>query len=153
MNRIFYTEVKRNKLPLWNLDSKLQIKEKAISYKGWFFENGCKNTKMIKSKSKAPREKWEKILEKTKNDMLKLYGHVLRVGDDVWPKRVSTWQPGERKIRERPEMKLEKGSGKGDVAEQSKNWRRSKSVNMEKGNWEPVNGWTLEKLLYDVGNR
>jgi hypothetical protein len=108
MNRIFYTEVKRNKLRLLNLDSKLQIKEKAISYKGWFFENGSKNTKMIKSESKTPREKWEKILEKTKNDMLKLYGHVLRVGDDVWPKRVSTWPPEERKIRERPEMKLKR---------------------------------------------
>jgi hypothetical protein len=40
------------------------------------------------------------------NNMLKLYGHVLRMEDNKWPKRLMTWSPeGRRRGGGRPEMK------------------------------------------------
>jgi hypothetical protein len=43
------------------------------------------------------------------NNMLKWYGHVLRMEDNAWPKRIMTWSPEERrKRRGRPEMKWER---------------------------------------------
>jgi hypothetical protein len=40
-------------------------------------------------------------------NMLKWYGHVLRIEDDRWPKRRMTWLQ-EGRIRGRPEMKWER---------------------------------------------
>jgi hypothetical protein len=40
--------------------------------------------------------------------MLKCYGHILRVGDNRWPKRILNWLPEGRKRRGRPEMKWER---------------------------------------------
>ena len=49
----------------------------------------------------------EIILGRMENDVLKWYGHVIRMEDDRWSKRIVTWSPGGRKWRRRPE--LEKG--------------------------------------------
>ena len=48
------------------------------------------------------------VLERMENNVLKWYGHVLRMGDKRWPKRILTWSPEGRKRRERPEKKWEK---------------------------------------------
>jgi hypothetical protein len=48
------------------------------------------------------------ILERMENNMLKWYGHVLRMEDNGWPKRIMTWSPEGRR-RGRPEMKWERG--------------------------------------------
>jgi hypothetical protein len=45
------------------------------------------------------------ILERMENNMLKWYGHVLRMEDNRWPKRIMTWSPEGRR---RPEMKWER---------------------------------------------
>jgi hypothetical protein len=42
------------------------------------------------------------ILERMENNMLKWYGHVLRMEDNTWPKRIITWSPEGR--RRRPKM-------------------------------------------------
>jgi hypothetical protein len=45
------------------------------------------------------------------NNMLKWYGHVLRMEDNGEPKRIMTWSPEgrrRRRIRGRPEMKWER---------------------------------------------
>ena len=39
------------------------------------------------------------------NIVLKQYGHVVRMEDNIWPKRIMTWSPEGR--RGRPEAKLE----------------------------------------------
>jgi hypothetical protein len=46
------------------------------------------------------------ILEGMESNMLKWYGHVLRM-EDGWPKRIMTWSPEGRR-RGRPEMNWEK---------------------------------------------
>jgi hypothetical protein len=46
------------------------------------------------------------ILERMENNMLNWFGHILRMEDNRWPKRIMTWsQEGRR--RERHEMKWE----------------------------------------------
>jgi hypothetical protein len=41
------------------------------------------------------------ILERMENNMLKWHGHVLRMEDNRWPKRIMTWSP-EREEEEDP---------------------------------------------------
>jgi len=48
------------------------------------------------------------ILERLEKSMLKLYGHVVRMEDNRWPKRIMTWLPEGRQRRGRPEVKWEK---------------------------------------------
>jgi hypothetical protein len=48
------------------------------------------------------------ILERLDKNMLKWYGHVVRMEDNRWPKRIMTWSPEERRRRGRPEVKWEK---------------------------------------------
>jgi hypothetical protein len=47
------------------------------------------------------------ILDTMESNMLKWYGHVLRMEDNIWPKRIMTGSP-EGKRRGRPEMKWER---------------------------------------------
>jgi len=42
----------------------------------------------------------------------------IRHGGNRWPKRITTWSPGGRRRRGRPEVKWEKGSGVGYEAEE-----------------------------------
>ena len=42
------------------------------------------------------------------NDMLKWCGHVVRMEDKRWPKRIMTWSPEGRRRRGQPEIKWEK---------------------------------------------
>jgi hypothetical protein len=46
------------------------------------------------------------ILERLESNMLKWYGHVLRMEDNRWPERIMTWSPEGR--RGRPEIKWER---------------------------------------------
>jgi hypothetical protein len=48
------------------------------------------------------------ILERMENNMLKWYGHVLRMEDNTWPKRIMTWSLEGRRRGGRPEMKWER---------------------------------------------
>jgi len=40
--------------------------------------------------------------------MLKCYGHVVGMEDKIWPKRIMTWSPGERRRQGWKEVKWEK---------------------------------------------
>jgi hypothetical protein len=48
------------------------------------------------------------ILERIGNNMLKWYGHVVRMEGNRWPKRTITWSPRGRRLRVRPETKWRK---------------------------------------------
>ena len=48
------------------------------------------------------------ILERLEKSMLQLYGHVVRMEDNSWPKGIMTWLPEGRQRRGRPEVKWEK---------------------------------------------
>jgi len=37
------------------------------------------------------REKKQTTLERTENNMLQYYGHVVRMDDNRWPKRLMNW--------------------------------------------------------------
>ena len=47
----------------------------------------------------------ETILERMENNMLKWYGHVLRMEDNRWSKRIVTWSQGGKKCVDGPECK------------------------------------------------
>jgi hypothetical protein len=47
------------------------------------------------------------ILERMQNVVLKWYGHVVRMEDNRWPKRIMSWTPEGRRRRGQPEAKLE----------------------------------------------
>jgi hypothetical protein len=49
------------------------------------------------------------ILGRMENNMLKWYGHVVRVEDKRWPKRIMAWSPEGRR-RGQPRNKVGKGS-------------------------------------------
>jgi hypothetical protein len=40
------------------------------------------------------------------NKVLKWYGHVLRMENNRWPRRIMIWSPEGRRRRGRPEMKV-----------------------------------------------
>jgi hypothetical protein len=46
------------------------------------------------------------VLESMENNSLRWYGHVLRMEDNGWSKRIMTWSPEER--RRRPKMNWER---------------------------------------------
>jgi len=46
--------------------------------------------------------------------MLKCYGHILRVGDNRWPKRILTWSPEGRKSKRKTWNEVGKRSGESD---------------------------------------
>jgi len=48
------------------------------------------------------------ITERMDNNMLKLYGHVVCMEDNRWPKRIMSWSPGGRRRWGRLEVKWEK---------------------------------------------
>ena len=50
----------------------------------------------------------ETILDRMENNMLKWYGHVVRMEDNRWPKRITTWCTEGRQRRGRPEAKWHK---------------------------------------------
>jgi len=49
----------------------------------------------------------ETILDRMENNMLKWYGHVVRMEDNRWSRQIVTWSPGGRKWRRRPEVEKE----------------------------------------------
>jgi len=51
-------------------------------------------------------------LERMQNNVLKWYGHVVRMDDNRWPKRLMTWLPEGRRRRGRPEAKWEEEVGR-----------------------------------------
>jgi len=53
-------------------------------------------------------ESMETILERMGTNMLKWYGHVVRMEGNRWPKRVITWSPRGRRRRVRTEAKWSK---------------------------------------------
>ena len=58
----------------------------------------------LKVRNEVIREKWgNTILERMENNMLKWYGHVVRMEDSRWPKIIMYWALGGR--RGRPEVK------------------------------------------------
>jgi lysozyme family protein len=48
------------------------------------------------------------VLESLENNMLKWYGHVVRIDDKIWGNRILTRSPEGRRRRGRPEVKWEK---------------------------------------------
>jgi len=81
------------------------------------------------------------ILERMKNNMLKRYGHVVRMEDNRWPKRITTWRPEGRRRRGRPEVKWDKEVGR--VMKQS-NLTCDEAINRQLGDLKPVTGGPLE---------
>jgi hypothetical protein len=70
------------------------------------WQNSCNNVQNIKSK-KGITEKMgvtQTILERMKTNMFKWYGHVICMGDNIWPKQILTWLPEGIKRRARPKI-------------------------------------------------
>jgi len=66
---------------------------------------------MLKVRNKVTKEKMsitQTDLERIETNVLKYYGHILRVGDNRWPKRKLTWSSEGRKRRGRSKMKRER---------------------------------------------
>jgi hypothetical protein len=76
--------------------------------------------------------------------MLKLYGHVVRMDDNRWPKRIMTWSPKGRRRRGRPEVKREKEVVR--VVKQS-NLTSDDAVNRKLWRLTTSNQWTTGKLI------
>jgi hypothetical protein len=70
------------------------------------------------------------ILERMENNMLKWYGHVVRMKDSRWPKRIMTWSSGGRRRRGRPEAVGEKKGREGYEGEELNIRRRRKPTIM-----------------------
>jgi hypothetical protein len=86
------------------LDSGLWIKEKLSSTEMDFWRRAARTSTIVKVRNEVIREKMrvtQIILERMENNMLKWYGHVLRMEDNRWPKRIMTWSP-EREEEEDP---------------------------------------------------
>jgi hypothetical protein len=83
-------------------------------------------------------------LEKLEYKTLKWYGHVARMEDKKWPKRIMTWSWEEKRRRGRPEVTWEKKVKKvmkqenltSDDVLKRQIWRKKNS-----------NRWTVGKLL------
>jgi len=84
------------------------------------------------------------ILERLENSMLKLCGHVVRMEDNRWPKRIMTCSPEGRRRRGRPEVKWEKEVER--VVKQS-NLTSDEAVNRKLWRLTTSNQWTNGKLI------
>jgi hypothetical protein len=84
-------------------------------------------------------------LVRLENNMLKLYGNIVCMEDNRWPKRIMTWSPeGRRQRRGRPEVKWEKEVER--VVKQSI-LTSDDAVNRKLWRLTTINRWTTGKLI------
>jgi hypothetical protein len=86
-------------------------KRKCGPNKVGFLGKSSNDLQTTKRKSEVIREKmWvtETIFESLENNLLKWYGHVVRMDYITWRKRIMTWSPEGRRRRGRPDVKWEK---------------------------------------------
>lgn len=55
-----------------------------------FWRRGARTWKILKVRNKVNQRKTQTIMERMENSMLKWYRHVLRMGDNRWPKGILT---------------------------------------------------------------
>ena len=94
---------------LGNLDTSLQVKGGGGGeVQAWIsgeMQQGLSTKDMVIRKEIGVTRT---ILERMENIMLKWFGHLVRMEDNRWPKRILTSSPRGRRQRGRPDVKWEK---------------------------------------------
>ena len=84
-------------------------------------------------------------MERMENNMLKWYGHVVRMKENRWPKRIMTWSPGGGRRRGgRPEVKWEK---KIERVMKRKNLISDDAINRKLWRLKTSNRWITGKQI------
>jgi hypothetical protein len=85
-----------------------RLKKILLSTEMDFWRRAARTSKILKVRNDVITDNMgvtQTILEKMENNILKWYGHILRMGVNKWPKQILTWSREGRKTRGRPEMK------------------------------------------------
>jgi len=122
------------------------IRRKCGPNKVGFVGKSCKDLQTTKTKEWShQKKKWatQTILESQENNLLKWYGHVVRMDYKIWRKRIMTWSPEARRQRGRPDVKWEKEV---ESVMTQRNLTSDDAVNRQQWRMKTVNRRTLENI-------
>ncbi|XP_030751610.1 uncharacterized protein LOC115879104 [Sitophilus oryzae] len=94
----------------WELN-KLE-KNKLLSLEMDFWRRSCRISRLEHISNQRLREiigEKETILDAIDGKILSWYGHLQRMDDNRWPKRIHSWTPSERRKRGRPPRRWKQG--------------------------------------------
>lgn len=117
----------------WEL--KKRDKDRLMSLEMDFWRRSCRYTRLDHIRNERIREIMGvegTILDTIEYKQLMWYGHLQRMNDDRWPKKIWQWNPPERKKRGRPPR-----SWKTDVKE------AMEARGLQEGDWIDRNYWKL----------
>ncbi|XP_030768112.1 uncharacterized protein LOC115891711 [Sitophilus oryzae] len=117
-------------------------KNKWLSLEMDFWQRSCRISRLEHISNQRIREiigEKETILDAIDGKILSWYGHLQRMDDNRWPKRIHSWTPSERRKRGRPPRRWKQG-----VVD------AMNSRGLQEKDWTDRNLWKLRATVYII---